>query len=159
MNVFTRAGPEVSKISPERGAAGIEMLPLGFLVFAVGSLMIVNAWTVVDSWMAVSTASREGARIFVESPPDQAWPAAEARILDVMDDYGRGTRTIAPAPPTIEGDGSYARCAVVTVSVEYDLAFITLPFLGGFGSIDTITARHSERIDPYRSGDFEGSCA
>lgn len=146
------------KPSSERGAVGIEMLPLGFLVFVVGSLMIVNAWTVVDSWMAVSTASREGARVFVESPPDDAWPAAEARIVDVMNDYGRGTRTIPPEPPTIEGDGSYARCAVVTVTVEYDLAFITLPFLGGFGSIDMIEGRHSERIDPYRSGDFDGAC-
>lgn len=150
--------PPRDRRDDDRGAAGVEMLPLGFLVFVVGSLMIVNAWTVVDSWMAVSTASREGARVFVESPPDEAWPATQQRVLDVMDDYGRGTRTLAPQPPVIEGDGSYTRCALVTVSVEYDLAFITLPFLGGFGSIDTIEATHSERIDPYRSGDFEGEC-
>ena len=142
----------------ERGAAGVELLPSAFLIFVIGSLMIFNAWTVVDTWMAVSTASREGARVFVESPPDTAWPDAQARIMDVMDDYGRGPRTITPPPPKIEG-GNFARCAVVTVTVEYDMAFISLPFVGDFGSIDTIEASHSERIDPYRSGDFEGGCA
>ena len=139
----------------ERGAAGgAEMLPLGFLVFVVGSIMVLNAWTVVDAWMAVSTASREGARVFVESDPTEAWPNASARIEAVMNDYGRGDRAITPTEPAI----SFERCAIATVTVGYDLAFINLPFLGGFGSLDTIEAQHSERIDPYRSGEFEGTC-
>lgn len=144
------------RLRDERGAVGgAEMLPLGFLVFVVGSIMILNAWTVVDSWMAVSTAAREGARVYVEADPLDAWPDAEARILEVMQDYGRGERAIAPQAPAI---GAYERCAVVTITAGYDLAFITLPFVGGFGSLDTIEARHSERIDPYRAGDFEGTC-
>ena len=139
----------------ERGAiGGLEMLPLGFLVFVVSSIMILNAWTAVDAWLAVSTASREGARIYVESDPDEAWPRAQARIGEVMADYGRAGRAVAPRPPTVD----FERCAVVTVQVGYDLAFINLPFLDGFGSLTTIEASHSERIDPYRSGDFTGGC-
>ena len=139
----------------ERGAiGGMEMLPLGFLVFVVSSIMILNAWTAVDSWMAVSTASREGARIYVESDPGEAWPRARARITEVMDDYGRADRAQTPLEP----DVGFERCAVVTVRVGYDLAFINLPFLDGFGSLTTIEASHSERIDPYRSGDFTGGC-
>lgn len=144
------------RLRDDRGAVGgMEMLPLGFLVMVVGTLMMLNAWTVVDSWMAVSSAAREGARVYVESDPADAWPNASARIAEVMDDYGRGERAIAPDPPEIE---AFARCEVVTVTAGYDLAFITLPFVGGFGSLDTIEARHSERIDPWRAGEFEGGC-
>lgn len=139
----------------ERGAVGgMEMLPLGFLVFVVSMIMILNAWTAVDSWLAVSTASREAARAYVEADPDDAWPAAHDRIVDVMGDYGRSGRMIAPVAPS----GPFERCAVVTVTVGYDLAFINLPILGGFGSVTTIESSHSERIDPYRSGDFTGGC-
>ena len=152
----TRRERLTERLRDERGAVGgMEMLPLGFLVFVVGTIMVLNAWTVVDSWMAVSTAAREGARVYVESDPATAWPDAEARILEVMDDYGRGDRALAPTPPAI---GEYERCVVVTITAGYELAFINLPFVGGFGSLDTIEARHSERIDPYRAGDFEGGC-
>lgn len=145
-----------AQATDERGAVGgLEMLPLGFLVFVVSSIMILNAWTAVDSWMAVSTASREGARVFVESDPDEAWPAARVRIAEVMDGYGRGERLMAPSAPSV----AFERCEVVTVRVGYDLAFINLPFVDGFGSLTTIEASHSERIDPYRSGDFTGECS
>ncbi len=144
-----------SRRDDERGAiGGMEMLPLGFLVFVVASLMIVNAWTVVDSWFAVSAAAREGARTYVESPPERAWPDAQARMQQVMEDYGRGDRAIAPDAPTIE----YERCALVTVTAGYELAFINLPLVGEFGALTTIEASHSERIDPFRSGEFEGAC-
>ncbi len=144
------------RLRDERGAiGGAEMLPLGFLVFVVGSIMILNAWTVVDSWMAVSTAAREGARVYVESDPLDAWPNAEARISEVMEEYGRGERALPPTAPAL---ADYERCAVVTITASYELAFITVPFVGGIGSLDVIEARHSERIDPYRAGDFEGIC-
>ncbi|MGI9607830.1 MAG: hypothetical protein ACR2P0_17010 [Acidimicrobiales bacterium] len=140
----------------ERGAiGGMEMLPLGFLVFVVGSLLIVNAWTVVDSWLAVSAAAREGARTYVEADPDEAWPEARSRILEVMDNYGRGGRALDPTPPAVD----FERCSLVTITASYDLAFINLPFVGGFGALTNIEASHSERIDPYREGPFEGSCA
>jgi len=143
------------RLSDERGAVGgLEMLPLGFLVFVVASIMIVNAWTVVDSWLAVSTASREAARVYVESDPADAWPAARSRMQEVMSAYGRADRMTAPKPPA----SAYERCQVVTLTVGYDLAFINVPFLDGFGSLTTIEASHSERIDPYRSGEFTGEC-
>ena len=146
----------VDRLTNERGAVGgMEMLPLGFLVFVVSSVMILNAWTAVDSWLAVSTASREGARVYVESDPVDAWAAAHGRIVEVMDDYGRAERLIDPVAPA----GAFERCQVVTVTVGYELAFINLPFLHGFGSLTTIEASHSERVDPYRSGDFTGACA
>ncbi len=131
------------------------MLLFGFLAFVLSSLVIVNVWTVIDASLAVSSAAREGARIYVESDPDAAWGAAQARMNEVMADYGRTDRAVPPNPPAV---AAYERCAVVTITMEYDVALITLPLFGDFGSLTRIDASHSERIDPYRSGDFEGTC-
>src|SRR4029079_720569 len=53
----------------ERGVVGgIEVLPFGFLIFVVGSLVIANAWAVIDARMAADAAARQAARAYVESP-------------------------------------------------------------------------------------------
>lgn len=145
-----------SRASDDRGVvAGSDMLLFGFLVFVLTSLVIVNVWTVIDASLAVSSAAREGARTYVEADPNTAWAEAQARMDDVMADYGRTSRAVPPSPPTI---ATYERCAVVTITAEYDVALINLPLFGDFGSLTRIDASHSERIDAYRSGDFEGSC-
>ena len=145
-----------SRASDDRGVvAGSDMLLFGFLVFVLTSLVIVNVWTVIDASLAVSSAAREGARTYVEADPNTAWAEARARMDDVMADYGRTSRAVPPSPPTI---ATYERCAVVTITAEYDVALINLPLFGDFGSLTRIDASHSERIDAYRSGDFEGSC-
>ena len=43
------------------------MLPFGVLIFVVGSLLIANAWAVVDAKLATTAAAREAARAYVES--------------------------------------------------------------------------------------------
>ena len=140
----------------DRGVvAGTDMLIFGVLAFVLGSLLIINVWTVIDASLAVSAAAREGARTYVESDPATAWPEAQARMNDVMADYGRSARAVPPSPPAID---AYERCAVVTMTVEYDVALVSLPIFGTFGSLTRIDASHSERIDAYRSGEFEGSC-
>jgi hypothetical protein len=145
-----------SRTSDDRGVvAGSDMLLFGFLVFVLTSLVIVNVWTVIDASLAVSSAAREGARTYVEADPNTAWAEAQIRMDDVMADYGRTSRAVPPSRPTI---ATYERCAVVTITAEYDVALISLPLFGDFGSLTRIDASHSERIDAYRSGDFEGSC-
>jgi hypothetical protein len=140
----------------DRGVvAGSDMLIFGVLAFVIGSLLIVNVWTVIDASLAVSAAAREGTRTYVEADPATAWPEARARMMDVMADYGRDDRAVPPSPPAI---AKYERCAVVTITAEYDVALVSLPIFGNFGSLTRIDASHSERIDAYRSGQFEGSC-
>ena len=52
----------------ERGAiGGIEVLPIGFLLFVVGLLLVVNVWSVIDAKLAAGAAAREAARTAVES--------------------------------------------------------------------------------------------
>lgn len=144
------------RIADERGVvAGSDMVLFGFLALVLSTLVIVNVWTVIDSSLAVSAAAREGARTFVEADPENAWPDTKQRIADVLADYGRTDRAVPPTPPVLDG---FERCAVVTVTVEYDVALISLPLFGDFGSLTRIDASHSERIDAYRSGEFEGTC-
>lgn len=131
------------------------MLIFGVLTFVMGSLLIINVWNVIDASLAVSAAAREGARTYTEADPDTAWAQSRAAMFEVMDDFDRGDRVVAPSSPTL---GSYQRCAVVTVTVGYDVALVKIPLFGQFGTMTRVESSHSSRIDAYRSGDFEGTC-
>ena len=50
---------------------GIEALPFGLLIFVVGSLLIANAWAVVDAKFATDAAARQAVRTFVEADDPQ----------------------------------------------------------------------------------------
>jgi len=130
-------------------------LIFGVPTFVIGSLMIMNVWAVIDSSLAVSAAAREGARTFVEADPATAHGEAQQRMDDVMASYGRDDR---PITTNVASAGTYQRCAVVEITAQYDLALVSLPVFGDFGSLTTIESKHQERIDAYRSGDFDGSC-
>lgn len=122
---------------------------LGVLVFVAGVLIVANAWGVLDAKLAASSAAREAARAYVEaaSGPD-AESAAQAAALEAMQGHGR-----SPARTTVTlVDGSFARCQRVTFEVRYPVPMLTVPFLGSAGTGFTARARHSEVVDPYRSG-------
>jgi hypothetical protein len=143
----------------ERGAVGgIEVLPFVFLVFVAGTLLLADAWAVVQGKVAASAAAREAARAYVESagPPggaeDEAIAAARAAIEGHGRDPGR-MRVEAVGPPVFE------RCARATFEVRYSVATVNVPWIGAFGTgFVTTTARHSEVVDPYRSGVPDGEC-
>jgi hypothetical protein len=130
--------------------AGIEALPFGILVFVVGSLLVTNAWAVIDAKLAVSSAAREGARTYVEAPPDLVLAGSQARqaALDAIAGHGRDPRH---AEVAIENPaGAYERCVRVTVEVGYRIPAVSLPFIGGYGRGFEVTSHHSELIDPWR---------
>lgn len=146
--------------SDERGQfAGIEAIPFGILIFILGSLLVANAWAVVDAKMAVTSAAREAARTYVEAPPDLAVAAASGReaARDALASQGRDPdhAVIAIDNPA----GAFARCARIEASVTYRLPAVSLPILGGYGQGFEVRAIHSEVIDPWRD-DLPGSgCA
>jgi len=136
----------------DRGqVAGIEVLPFGLLVFVSAVLVLANAWGVVDAKMAVTAAAREAVRAYVESP-DQSGAAAAARrqALAILADYGRADAQNAVAV-AVSG-GSFRRCARVTVTVSHPVPVVAVPFIGGFGQLDPVSAAFTELIDPFRSG-------
>lgn len=133
---------------------GVETLPFGVLVFVVGTLIVVNAWGVVDAKMAVATAARESVRAFVEAPP-----GADPRLAGVdaarrtMQALGRTAR-----PPGISVDGRLTRCARVTATVSYDIPALRLPWIRGLGTM-TASSTASEIVDPLRGGlEGEATC-
>ena len=143
----------------ERGAiAGIEALPLGFLLFVAGTLFIANVWAVIDAKLAVTAAAREATRAYVEAHDDEAAEAeAEIAAFETLDAHGRDhrDRVTLDAPQL---DGPFARCTRVTITVHYRVPALAVPWLGGLGDGIDAVATHSEVIDPYRSGPAEGAC-
>lgn len=141
----------------ERGVVGgFEAIPFGVLVFVIGTLVIVNAWAVVDAKLAVTTASREGVRVFVESDESEAGARATARAAEALTAYGRsdGRAEIG----SVSADEGFSRCSRVSLEVSYTVPAIAVPWIGGFGDSITVRSVHSEIIDPYRDGVPEGGC-
>ena len=135
----------------EEGQGGIEGLFFGVAVFVFGALVVSNAWGVIDAKSAASAAAREATRSFVESSApsaavalDEAQAVAEATIAGHGRDPGR--MRLVPEAATLE------RCAQVTFRVEYPVPFVSIPAIGRVGRGFTAVGRHSELVDPFRSG-------
>jgi hypothetical protein len=129
--------------------AGIEAIPFGLLTFVVGALLVANAWAVVDAKIAVSAAAREATRAFVEAPVDaDAMALADAAARSAIDGAGRDPAQLVLTPV----EATFARCETVTFEASYRIPAIHVPWVGGFGSGFTASARHSEVVDPYRTG-------
>jgi hypothetical protein len=131
---------------------GFEMLAFGLLVFLCGSIVVATLWAAVDCKLALSAATRDAARAYVEaSDAGSAHASADAAARAALVGHGRNPAklqelTIAP----VEGD--FGRCARVVATARYPLPAVTLPWIGGLGEGLTVRASHSELVDPYRSG-------
>jgi hypothetical protein len=140
----------------ERGqAGGIETLTFGLLVFVVGALLVANAWAVIDAKLAVSSAAREATRTYVEAPatftPDEALAAARA-AADAAFNGQRGSSRHPELSLATENGSSRERCTRVTAEATIQVPAIRVPWVGSFGRGFTVRARHSEIVDPFRSG-------
>lgn len=141
----------------ERGqVGGIEVLPLGALVLVVGTLLVANAWAVVDAKLATSAAAREAARAYVEAPSaGEARSAAEAAAARTVEGHGRDPDVLS----LDQTAGRFGRCRRVVFEASYPVPALTLPWIGGFEQGFVVRSRHSEVVDPYRSGlDGAASC-
>ena len=142
--------------------AGIEALPFGLLVFVVGSLLVANAWAVVDAKLAVDAAARQATRTYVEADVTGGSATGtdpERRAVDAglaaLGAHGRdpaAARVGLSDLVTVGGQTGYSRCARATFTASYEVPALTLPWIGGFGAGIDVTSSHSELVDPYRSG-------
>jgi len=128
---------------------GLEGLVFGVLVFVFGTLLVVNAWAVVDAKSAASAAAREATRAFVESSSadDAEGRATEAAML-AFEGHGRGRDRAVVARTA----GTLERCSRVVYEAAYVVPLLRVPVVGGLGRGFRVSARHSEVVDPYRSG-------
>lgn len=142
-----------ARLRDEAGfVGGMEALPFGFLVFVAGTLLLVNAWGVLDAHLAAGAAAREAVRAFVEADDaGDALAAGEAAADEALEGHGkdlaRAELRWTPGAPEL------ARCAEVTAEVAYRVPLLAVPWIGAFGGgfIKT-TAHHTEVVDPWRSG-------
>lgn len=129
---------------------GIEALPFGILIFVVGSLLIANAWAVVDAKFATDAAARQAVRTYVEgTDPASARLDAYAAGIESVRAHGRD-----PSRATVVavGEAPLVRCARVTFEARYEVPALSLPFIGGYGAAFSVRSTHSELVDPFRNG-------
>lgn len=140
--------------------AGGEALALGVVVFVVGTLLVLSAWSLVDGKLAVETAARQAARAVVEAPssvlldPWQRDGLADATALATMEAHRGPSGSDATTWRFLRADlrGAVVRCGAVTATVEVEVQTVRLPVLArGFGSVRMV-GEHTERIEPYRAG-------
>jgi hypothetical protein len=134
----------------DRGAVGgLEALPFSVLIFVFGSLLLVNAWGVVDAKLAVTSASREATRTFAESnEPGTGAEAARRAAEDAISAYGRD-------PDRLDLDGPHGRlerCGTVSYTATYPVPALRIPLIGGYGRGFDVTSTHTELVDGLRSG-------
>lgn len=135
--------------SEEGQVAGVEAAIFGVLVFVFGTLVVANAWAVIDAKLAAGAAAREAARTYVEArSASDAGPAAQLAAEEAVRGHGRQVERME----LDRVSGSFARCARVTLEVRYRVPVVAVPVLGQAGSGFTVASRHSEVVDPYRSG-------
>lgn len=127
---------------------GLDGLVFGLLIFVTGTLIAASAWGVVDTKFATAAAAREAARSYVEAPDaTRADAAAIAAARDALAGYGR-----RPGAAKVRITGGFQRCGRVIVQVDYPAPLVSVPFVGRLGTGATVTSRHAELVDPYRSG-------
>lgn len=132
---------------------GVEMLPLGVLIFVVGALAVSNIWALIDAKLIVSSAAREAVRTLVEAEDLESGVAAgEAAARRVMAGGGRHPDRFALAwTGRADGTASLARCARVGAKATYRMPALAVPWLGGMGEV-LVSGTASELVDPYRDG-------
>ena len=131
----------------ERGAiGGVEVLPLGVLVFVGGLMLAANAWAVVDARLMAGTAAREAVRAFVEAPDGTtAELAGGAAARAAAEAHGADPAAI-DVGWQVDGS-SFGRCARVAATVRYEVAAFALP-----AASFPIEAVATEVVDPHRDG-------
>jgi hypothetical protein len=133
----------------DRGSAGAEVLPFCVLIFVFGTLLLVNAWGVIDAKFAVTSAAREAARTYAESDGGLAAEGdAHAAAEDAIAAYGRSPERMELSDP----QGAFVRCGSVTYTASYPIPAIKIPVIGGFGEAFDVTSSHTTRIDRLRAG-------
>lgn len=135
----------------EGQVGGIEALPFGVLIFVLGTLLIANAWAVVDAKFATDAAARQAARTFVEGiDAEVALAEAEAAGRAAVAAHGRDPDRVVVQPV---GAPALVRCARATFEAVYEVPALSIPLIGGYGRAPfRVRSTHSELVDPFRSG-------
>lgn len=136
----------------ENGAVGgVEGLAFAVVIFVFGTLVIANAWGVIDAKLATSAAAREAARSYVEGTSQEAsLRSAEAAALSALAGHNRRASSIRIEAAS--ANDTYRRCQPIVAVVETEVPRVPLPLMQRSGGTYTVVSRHQEVVDPYKAG-------
>lgn len=139
----------------ERGVvAGAEGVAFGVLVMLAGATLLINAWAVIDTRIALDSAAREYLRAYSEADsPTEASAAGDHAMRLVLDGRHTATASLSVTTPRPEDFGP---CAPAVVTLTLVVPSIRLPFVGAFGE-HRVSVRHVELIDAHREVDAGSS--
>lgn len=131
--------------------AGLEALAFGVLVLVVGTLVVVNAWAVIDARFATSAAAREAVRAVAAAPElglteTQLEQQARSAAAQALAAHGYEHEPELTGPPLRQ-----ARCATVEVTVSLDIVPTILPWVSQPPTY-RVASTHTEVVDPFRAG-------
>ena len=130
-------------------AGGIEVIPFAVLVFVLATVLMVNAWAVVDAKLAVEAAAREATRTYVETRAvAQAESASTEAARRAFESTGRSAVGLHIRHTATE----HVRCSSVQFEVSYVVRAVRLPIIHGLSHDITVVGRHREIIDPFAAG-------
>lgn len=97
MTALRRPRPRLRRT--ESGQAGIEVVPFGLLTFVVATLLVANAWAVLDAKIAVSSAALEATRAYVEATSEvDPLGVADAAAREAVRGAGRDPERLVLTP-------------------------------------------------------------
>lgn len=133
------------------------------MILLGGLVVIINAWSVIDTRAALDAATREYLRTYT-SGPDQHSARTDAELAAIGVLTGRGTAFDTPRFELDRPNG-FGPCAAVTVSLSIRVPTLRAPFLEPFGrtrSASVLTGLvdahrqivSDDRYDPFRTECF-----
>lgn len=127
--------------------AGTESLAFGVLILVAGAILIVNAWSMVDSRLTLDAAAREYLRSYTEaSDPLAATTQGRSALLRVIDGRAALVEGLSMQEPD---PASFGPCAPALLELSVDVPSIRMPFVGDFGS-HQVNVRHVELINAHK---------
>jgi hypothetical protein len=132
----------------ERGVvAGLEGLVFSTLILLGGTVLVVDAWAVIDTRVALDGAAREYLRAYTEAPDAlTASRSGDIALQEALADRPRLRRALRVEPPEATRFGP---CSEANVTLTTTVPSIRIPYIGDFGST-TVRVRHRELVDAHR---------
>ena len=135
----------------DRGiVGGSDGLLAGVLVALVGTLVIVNVWSVISARTDADAAVREYLRVYTRADSAGSGAAeADSAARASLSAAGRSDAAVSVTPPD---PASFGPCGLARVSLRLRAPLVRVPGLAHLGW-HTVTADGAEVIDPWRAMD------
>lgn len=128
--------------------AGAEALAIGTVVLLAGTILVVNAWAVIDTRLALEGAAREYLRAYTESDgPVSASVQGDAAARAVLEDRPGLLERLKVDPPRQD---LFGPCAPAAVTMAAQVPTIGIPAIRSGWAQHTVRVSAVELIDAHQ---------